>query len=355
MSAQHNALVNPAPFAQPELQKVPTPQPASGQVLVKIVAAGIMPADWKIPTWGLWEDSYPMVLGFDGAGVVEDVGPDVTGFSKGDRVIFQGWRDEPGHAVRGSFQQYLAVPTYIVSKLPDRIPFEEGVTIFSPMSTVANSLYSHKPGTESLRMSPPWEDGRGKYAGKSFFVNGGATQVGQFALQWAKLSGFSPIIATASLHNTELLKSQGATHVIDRKLPHDKAIEQIKTIAGDLVDISYETVVEEDTITLSAAAVRPGGQLVVILPGKEPLIQKLSEPKEVQWIIARGLQSTEQNKGALSGLLPKLPGLIEEGVIKATPHEVLRGGLRAVPAGLKRLRNNQVSGVRLIMHPHETR
>ncbi len=48
------------------------------------------------------------------------------------------------------------------------------------MSTVANSLYSHKPGTESLKLSPPWEDGRGKYAGKSAFVNGGATQVGQF-------------------------------------------------------------------------------------------------------------------------------------------------------------------------------
>ncbi len=136
------------------------------------------------------------------------------------------------------------------------------------------------------------------------------------ALQWAKLSGFNPIISTASLHNTELLKSQGATHVIDRKLPHDAIVEQVKAIAGGLVDLSYDTVVEEETITLSAAAVRPGGQLVVILPGKEQLLQKLSEPKDVQWIIARGLQSTEQNKGALSGLLQTLPDLINEGVIK---------------------------------------
>ncbi|RPD53645.1 GroES-like protein [Lentinus tigrinus ALCF2SS1-7] len=351
---QHKALVTIAPSTQGELEDVPTPHPAAGQILVKIVVAGIMPADWKIPAWGMWGDSYPMVFGFDGAGFVEEVGPGITEFSQGDRVFFQGWGDEPGHAYHGTFQQYLVVPTYIVSKLPDRIQFEEGVTIFSPMSTVAISLFSHKPGTDSLKMTPPWEDGRGKYAGKSFFVNGGATQVGLFALQWAKIAGFGPIIAVASLHNTGLVKAYGATHVIDRKLSQDKIIEQVKAIAGGLVDLSYETVVEEETITLSAAAVRPGGQLVVVLPGKEPLIQKLTEPKDVQWVIARGLQSTEQNKGALLGLLRKLPELLEEGVIKPTPHEVLEGGLRAVPAGLERLRNNQVSGVRLVIRPHET-
>ncbi|TFK83846.1 GroES-like protein [Polyporus arcularius HHB13444] len=261
MPSQHEALVTTAPYTEPELQDVPTPQPAAGQILVKNLVAGIMPADWKVPAWGMWDDSYPMVLGFDGAGVVEEVGPDVTGFTEGDRVIFQGWRDEPGRAFNGSFQQ---------------LSFEEGVTIFSPMSTVAFSLYSHKPGTESLRMSPPWEDGRGKYAGKSIFISGGATQVGQFGT----------------------------------------IVEEVKAIAGDLVDLSYDTVVEDDTIALATAAVKPRAQLVVSIHGKEELVTKLTKPKGIQWIIGRGLQSTEQNKGALSGLLPKLPGLIEEGVIK---------------------------------------
>ena len=135
-------------------------------------------------------------------------------------------------------------------------------------------------------------------------------------MQWAKLSGFSPIIAVASQHNANLAKAQGATHVIDRKLSQDQIVEQVKAIVGDLVDLSYETVVEDETIALSAAAVKPGGQLVAILPGKEPLIQQLSEPKNVQWIIARGLQSTEQNKGALLSLLLRLPELIDEGAIK---------------------------------------
>ncbi len=86
MPPQHEALVTPAPYTEPELQDVPTPQPASGQILVKNLVAGIMPADWKVPAWGMWDDSYPMVLGFDGAGVVEEVGPNVTGFTEGDRV-----------------------------------------------------------------------------------------------------------------------------------------------------------------------------------------------------------------------------------------------------------------------------
>ena len=120
----------------------------------------------------------------------------------------------------------------------------------------------------------------------------------------------------ASQHNANLAKAQGATHVIDRMLPQDQIVEQVKAIVGDLVDLSYETVVEDETIALSAAAVKPGGQLVAILPGKEPLIQQLSEPKNVQWIIAHGLQSTEQNKGALLSLLQKLSELIDEGEIK---------------------------------------
>ena len=67
----------------------------------------------------------------------------------------------------------------------------------------------------------------------------------------------------ASLHNADLAKAQGATHVIDRMLPQDQIVEQVKAIVGDLVDLSYETVVEDETIALSAAAVKPGGAALV--------------------------------------------------------------------------------------------
>ena len=86
MSALQKALVLPAPHGQPEVRLVPIPKPAAGQLLVKIAAAALNPTDWKRHAMGYYKGSYPMVGGFDGAGVVEDVGEDVTGFTKGDRV-----------------------------------------------------------------------------------------------------------------------------------------------------------------------------------------------------------------------------------------------------------------------------
>lgn len=135
-------------------------------------------------------------------------------------------------------------------------------------------------------------------------------------MQFAKLSGFNPILTTASPHNAPLLKTFGATHVVDRKLSVEKIIAEIHAIAGGPVDLVYDTVSEDSTLALAEAAVRQGGQVVVVDPGKGELFQKLFGPKGVEWVIARGIQSSERNKGALAGLWRKLPGLLEEGVLK---------------------------------------
>ncbi|KAI0705980.1 GroES-like protein [Cerioporus squamosus] len=353
MSELQKALVLPTPTGTHAVQSVPRPTPVSGQVLVKVLAAALNPADWKTQEWKAWPESYPIVFGFDGAGEVVDVASDVKDFSKRDHVIFQGWRDEEAQLFHGTFQQYLAVPTHVVAKIPNQVSFEEGATLFSGIATVANSLYSHKPGTESLKLSPPWEDGRGKYSGKSILILGGATQVGLFAIQFAKLSGYNPIITTASSHNASLVRLYGATHVIDRKLSEESTIAEIRAIAGGPVDLVYDAVSDDGTITLAAAAVQEGGQAVVVLPDKEELYKKLFDPKHVEWVIARGFQSSERNKGALAGLWRKLPELLEEGALKPTKYELL-GGLDGVPAGLERLRRNAVSGVKLVVRPHDT-
>ncbi|TFK83844.1 GroES-like protein, partial [Polyporus arcularius HHB13444] len=352
--SEQKALVLPTPTGTHEVQSVPRPTPASGQVLVKVLAAALNPADWKSQEWKTWPESYPIVFGFDGAGEVVDVASDVSNFSKGDRVIFQGWRDEEAQLFHGTWQQYLAVPTHVLAKISDNVSFEEASTLFSGIATVANSLYSHKPGTESLKLSPPWEGGRGKYTGNSILILGGATQVGLFAIQFAKLSGYSPIIATASTHNASLVKLYGATHVVDRKLSEERTIAEVHAIAGGPVDLVYDAVSEDSTLHLAGAAVREGGQVVVVLPGQEELFKKLFDPKHVEWVIARGFQSSERNKGALAGLWKQLPELLKEGVLKPTKFELL-GGLEGVAGGLERLRRNEVSGVKLVVRPHDTK
>ncbi len=146
------------------------------------------------------------------------------------------------------------------------------------------------------------------------------------AIQFAKLSGYNPIIATASTHNASFVKLYGATHVVDRKLSEERTIAEVHAIAGGPVDLVYDAVSEDSTLRLAAAAVREGGQAVVVLPGQEELSKTLFDPKHVEWVIARGFQSSERNKGALAGLWKKLPELLKEGALKvrASPKTATR-------------------------------
>ncbi|KAI0779737.1 GroES-like protein [Fomes fomentarius] len=330
------------------------PTPSSGQVLVKVVVAALNPADWKINKFNMYKDYYPLTLGMEGAGIVEDIASDVKSFNKGDRIVFQAYIDDT--ALEGTFRRYLAIPAYLAAKIPDNLSFEQGATLPIELGTIALPLYSAKPEVGSLGLSPPWEaEGRGKYAGKSAFVPGGASQVGLFALQFLKLSGFGPIIATASAHNFELVKAYGATHVIDRKLPTADVVKQVTAIAGGGgVDLVYDAISTEDTLALSEAVARPGSQLVCVTPPLGEFVAKLAADKRLQVAVAQGSMSIEKNRGGIDGLLEKLPQLLQDGLLKPTSFEVVPGGLNGVESGLNRLEKDQVSGVKLVVRLDDT-
>ncbi|KAI0702756.1 GroES-like protein [Earliella scabrosa] len=333
------------------------PTPAPGELLVRIYAAGLNPSDWKLQFFGqltgMMQEQYPLTLGVEGAGIIEGVASDVAGFSKGDRVVFQGRVAET--YFEGTFRRYHIIPAYLAAKIPDNITFEQGATILAALPTVAIPLYSHKPEAVSLRLSPPWEsEGLGKYVGKTAFVPGGASQVGLYALQFLRLSGFSPIITTASAHNFELVKLYGATHVLDRKLPAEKLIGEIMAITGGPVDLVYDAVSEEETLIISVAVLRRGGQIAYVAHFREGFLKLFGAPKGLQSAAAQGSLLYERNRGSIAGLLDKLSDLLREGVIKPTPFEVLPGGLHAVKRGLERLKNNEVSGVKLVVCPDDT-
>ncbi|KAI0742460.1 GroES-like protein [Daedaleopsis nitida] len=356
MATTHKALTRPSYHGDYSISVVPTRAPGPGQLLVKVVAAALNPADWKMHELELYDlKAYPLTLGYDGAGVVEEVGSGVTDFKKGDRITFQGWFDDKATVSHGTFQQYVVALAAVAAKISDDTSFEQAATLFCGMVAAANPLYAHKPGTESFKLTPPWEGGRGLYAGKSVFVAGGSGQVGLFALQFAKLSGFTNIITTASLHNSDLVKEYGATHVIDRKLPDEKIVEAVKAIAGGLVDISYDAISVPDTAKLSVAVLKPdGGQLVYVQYTLETLLKELTTGTNIETVCARGIQSSERNLGALAGLYAKLPDLLRERALKPTRYELLPGGLAAVPGGLERLKKDQVSGNKLVVLPFET-
>ncbi|KAI0702757.1 GroES-like protein [Earliella scabrosa] len=359
MPSTQKSLVLDHTFGTYTVQEKPIPTPAADQILVKVKAAALNPADWRIqdPNHNIFAEAYPIVLGWDGAGVVEEVGSDVKGFAKGDRVVFQGWYDEDAKVFHGTFQEYTVVPHDDIAKIPDDLSWPAASTIFSNICTSAVTLYAQQPGVFSVGLTPPWEaGGAGKQAGKSILIIGGAANAGQFAIQFAKWGGFSKIIATASLRNTDFVKSYGATHVIDRTLPKEKIIEQVKAIAGDTVDVAFEAISDPETIGMCIDLLPPGGSVVVTLPD-QPEIPALSEratAKGAKLVPARGTITLPFNRGALATLFPLIPDLLQQGVLKSVPFEVLPGGLTGVSDGMQRLINHGVSATKLVVLTEDT-
>ncbi|CCO30215.1 Zinc-type alcohol dehydrogenase-like protein SA1988 [Rhizoctonia solani AG-1 IB] len=103
-----------------------TPSPQQNQALVKITAAAINPVDWKIIDYGIFVERFPAILGTDGAGIIEAVGPEVADFKVGDKVFFQG---RYGYDDETTFQEKAIVQTDIISKIPDNITEDQASTI----------------------------------------------------------------------------------------------------------------------------------------------------------------------------------------------------------------------------------
>ena len=133
----------------------------------------------------------------------------------------------------------------------------------------------------------------------------------QLAIQFAKLSGFSPIITTASLRNTDLLKSLGATHVVDRNTPPSSFASEIATITTKSISLVYDTVGTAETQQLGYDTLGEGGHIVVVLP---PSIKETpGSTKKVVRVLGNVQVPANRPIGRL--LAQHLPALLEAGDI----------------------------------------
>jgi len=338
------ALFLPSKQGQLVIESRDIPKPGPGELLVKIFAAALNPIDWKIQKYGVYIEKYPIVLGSDLAGSVEEVGTGVENFSKGDRVVFQGAYDRD-HA---GFQQYALATVANTAKIPSRLSYEEAVTIPVAITAGVVGLYNNEP--HGIQLSQPFKSSeRGKQSGTPLVILGGSSSVGQFAIQLAKLSGFSPIIVTSSLKHKEHVESLGATQVIDRSLPLGSLKEEIAKAAVAPIKYVFDAISSKETQKVGHELLVPaGGQLVVVLP---PTVESTDNIKVVQ---ALAFSHLPQNRALLKAFYSDLAEMLEDGVIKPNRYEVVPGGLRGVVEGLKRMENNQVSGVKLVARPWDT-
>ncbi|KAK5056702.1 hypothetical protein LTR84_012234 [Exophiala bonariae] len=187
-----------------EFRNVPIPQPSDDEVLIKVVATDSNPKDWKAAMGSPVMSSVPppMNQGDDIAGIVSSVGQNVLEFKPGDRVAAFHRMLKPG----GSYAEYAIAPSRTTFHIPRNISFEEAATLPLSAMTAGLALY------QNLEITAPWARTSEPHP---ILIYGGASAVGAFALQFARLSGLDPIITVAG-NGIEFVRSLNVTsHIID--------------------------------------------------------------------------------------------------------------------------------------------
>ncbi|WP_314423381.1 NADP-dependent oxidoreductase [uncultured Microbacterium sp.] len=231
-------------FGSPDVlheMEVPDPIALSGEVVVRIDAAGVNPIDAKLrsakrPSPPIEE---PRTVGFDGAGVIESLADDVDGFVVGDRVAI---RD-----TRGTYSSLLAVPAEHLVLLPDAVTAAEGAAIGIPAGTAYQALKSLGVGE-----------------GDVLLVHGGSGSVGQAVVQFAVAWG-ATVIATASPARHDLLRELGAIPVAYG----EGLLERVREAATDGVTVALDCAGTDEAIEVSLALVSDRDRIATIVRGPD--------------------------------------------------------------------------------------
>jgi len=227
--------------------------PGPGEVRVRIVVSAVNPTDWKARLGRGAEagtETPDTVPNQDGAGVVDAVGPDVTGLSPGDRVwlVLAGTHGPEA----GTAQEYTVLPAAQVVPLPDNAGFDEGAGFGVPGLTAHRALTVAEDGP--TRLAPGALDGR------TVLVSGGAGAVGNATIQLGRWAGATVIATVSSDEKAALARAAGAQHVL--RYPDPELAARIREVAPDGVDLVVEVAAGVNA-KLHTEVLRPRGTVAV--------------------------------------------------------------------------------------------
>jgi NADPH:quinone reductase-like Zn-dependent oxidoreductase len=218
---------------------VPKPSISSSQVLIKVMAAGVNPVDFHIRN-GMLEDSgtheLPLVLGWDAAGIVSEVGQHVTDFKLGDEVYVYSPLTE-----QGAQAEYLAVDANVVADKPATLSFIKSAAVPLAALTALQALTTHGELQK----------------GQLVLIHNASGGVGSFAVQIAKHLG-AYVIATGSQAKKDFIMGLGADEFIDYK--QDDFEQHVSNIDLVFVAVGGNNIVER-----SLVVIKPNGRLISLL------------------------------------------------------------------------------------------
>ncbi|WP_174531338.1 NADP-dependent oxidoreductase [Micromonospora maritima] len=247
------------------LRELPTPPVGPDTVLVRVRAAGVNPVDWKVREGhldGAFPSHFPLVPGWDAAGVVEAVGPAVSGFAVGDEVIGYVRRDDVQH---GTYAELVPAPERCLADKPVRASWPEAGGLPLAGLTAYQALQLARTG-----------------AGDTVLVHGASGGVGHLAVQVARALGADRVIGTASEANHDFVRSLGAEPVAYgeglrdrvRAVAPDGVDVVLDLFGGDALDVSAE-LVDRPARMISTAdpehVTRLGGTYLFVKPSAADL------------------------------------------------------------------------------------
>jgi NADPH:quinone reductase-like Zn-dependent oxidoreductase len=225
-----------------ELADVPCPEPGPTEVLVRVAAAGVNPVDCKVRAYGGFLGEPPFTVGWDVAGVVEELGRGVTRFAPGDRVF--GMPRFPREAA--AYAEYTTSPSRQLARIPDGLGAVEAAALPLAGLTAWQALVETAAVGDGTRV----------------LILAAAGGVGHLAVQIAKARG-AYVIGTARAEKHAFLASLGADEAVDYTTGHVEARVRDVDVVLDLLG--------GDAATGALATLRNGGILVTVTGAAEQL------------------------------------------------------------------------------------
>ncbi|RKT18331.1 NADPH:quinone reductase-like Zn-dependent oxidoreductase [Streptomyces sp. 1114.5] len=225
-----------------EYTDLPDPKVGPDSVLVEVRAAGVNPVDWKVREGaldGVLDAHFPLVMGWDAAGVVRAVGGGVTEFAPGDEVYGYVRKDAVEH---GTYAELVSAPVRTLARKPAALDWAQAGGL--PLAGL-----SALQALKALRLAE----------GETVLVHAAAGGVGHLAVQLARARG-ARVIGTAAEHNHDYLRGLGAEPVV-----HGEGLaDRVRALAPDGVDAALD-LVGRGAVQVSAGLVADPGRIASIV------------------------------------------------------------------------------------------
>jgi S-(hydroxymethyl)glutathione dehydrogenase/alcohol dehydrogenase len=354
------------------VEEVELDAPKRDEVLVRIAAAGVCHSDVRLADGDLGSDRWPVVLGHEGAGVVEATGEAVDHVSPGDHVAlcFAPACRQCRYCLAGKPNLCLVVAEAGAKgtlldgtsrlRLPDGTVLQHGLrtACFADHAVVASGGVVPIP-----HELPLWQAallGCGVVTGMGAVHNAARVQRGDSAavigcggvglqvIAALRLAGAEPIVAIDRVpEKLELARAQGAMHVIASTDGID-ATAQVRELTGDGVDFAFEVVGRSETIRLAWDLIHPGGTAIVV--GLAPKGVEASVPA-IEFLSEKSLRGSYYGSGDPAAELPRLAELALSGELDLGGVVTSVEPLDGVEAALDRLRRGDGARTVLLIDP----